>query len=52
MSSLPALTELNLAYCDMVTNEGIVRAVSSLPKLTFLALCFCRNVTDDGLLAV
>jgi hypothetical protein len=50
VSSLPALTSLDLAYCCKATDEGM-RAVSNLPTLTFLNLTGCE-VTDAGVRAV
>jgi hypothetical protein len=47
VSSLPALTSLNLHGCGMVTDGGL-RAVSNLHALTFLNLTSCGRVTDEG----
>jgi hypothetical protein len=51
VSSLIALTSLDLSLCGNVTAEGL-RAVSSLTALTLLSLSCCTNVTSEGLLAV
>ena len=44
MSSLAALTHLELWGCSTVTDEG-VRTLSSLAALTHLNLCGCEKVT-------
>jgi hypothetical protein len=49
---LPAITSLDISYCDTVTDEGLAAAVSSLPALTCLNLRSCYKVTDAGLRAV
>jgi hypothetical protein len=56
VTSLPALTSLDLTWCSKLTGEGL-RVVSSLPALTSLNLrgCFnyCRSeVADEGVRAV
>jgi hypothetical protein len=51
VSSLTALTSLNLRGCPAVTSEGL-RAVSSLKALTTLDLAGCNGVTSEGLRAV
>jgi hypothetical protein len=51
LSNPPALTFLDISFCNKVTNEGL-RAVSSLPKLTSLNICGWGRVTDEGLRAV
>jgi hypothetical protein len=47
VSSLTALTMLDLAGCRNVTSEGL-RAVSSLTALSTLYLWRCDNVTAAG----
>ena len=47
MSSLTALTSLNLRGCPAVTSEGL-RAVSSLTALSTLSLRGCPNVSAAG----
>ena len=44
LSSLTALTTLDLIHCPNVTSEGL-RALSSLTALTTLTLYGCNNVT-------
>jgi hypothetical protein len=51
VSSLPALSSLNLRCCDKVTDEGL-RAVSSLPALSSLNITLCYQLTDEALRAV
>jgi hypothetical protein len=51
VSSLPALTLLDLSYCSKLTDAGL-RAVSNLPALASLNLNECYRVTNAGLLAV
>jgi hypothetical protein len=51
VSSLPALTFLNLSWCHNVTDEGM-RAVSSCTALKSLNLFVCARVTDAGVRAV
>jgi hypothetical protein len=51
VSSLPALTSLNLRCCRELTDESM-RAVSSLPALTTLNLRWCDKVSDEGMRAV
>jgi hypothetical protein len=51
VSSLPALTSLDLTCCKMVTDAGM-RAVSSCIGLTSLNLTSCNLVTDEGMRAV
>jgi hypothetical protein len=51
LSRLPALTFLDLEYCDGVTDKEVL-ALSNLPGLTFLDLCYCNNVTSEGLRAL
>jgi hypothetical protein len=51
VSSLPALTILNLRTCLKVTDVG-VRALSCLPALTSLDLRVCGNVTAAGVQAL
>jgi hypothetical protein len=51
VSSLAALTSLDLSYCFDVTDKAL-RAVSNLPKLTSLDIAWCCKVTDAGLRAV
>ena len=48
VSSLPALTSLNLNFCYLVTDEGL-RAVSSCASLRSLNLARCHKVTNVGL---
>jgi hypothetical protein len=47
VSSLPALTKLNISWCGLVTDVGM-RAVSSLPALTKLNISGCEKVSDEG----
>jgi hypothetical protein len=51
VSNLPALTSLNIGFCEEVTDVGM-RAVSSLPALTSLDIEGCMKVTDEGMRAV
>ena len=51
VSSLPALTSLDISHCDKITDVG-VRAVSGLPALKFLDLTCCCNVTAAGVQAL
>jgi hypothetical protein len=51
LSSLPALTSLDLTGCEEVTDEGM-RALSSLPALASLDLRHCFKVTDAGVQAL
>jgi F-box/leucine-rich repeat protein 14 len=51
VSSLPALTFLNLQQCYELTDERL-RAVSSCTALTYLNLTECRNVTAAGVQAL
>jgi hypothetical protein len=51
VSSLPALTSLNLTWCIYVTDEG-VRAVSSCIALKSLNLYACINLTDEAVRVV
>jgi hypothetical protein len=51
VSSLPALTFLDISYCFKLTDKGL-RAVSSLPALTFLNISCCEKVSDEGVRAV
>ena len=48
---LPALTELDVAGCSLVTDDGL-RAVAARPSLVRLSLGGCWRVTDAGLRAV
>ena len=48
VSSLPALTSLNLSRCIKLTDEGM-RAVRSCASLTSLTLTNCNKVTNVGL---
>jgi bacterioferritin-associated ferredoxin len=60
VSSLTALTSLNLTNCRQVTDDGVravvadegLRAVSCLRALTSLNLYHCDKVTDVGVRAV
>jgi hypothetical protein len=45
---LPAITSLDISYCDTVTDEGLAVAVSSLPALNLRS---CYKVTDAGLIS-
>ena len=45
---LPAITSLDISYCDTVTDEGLAAAVSSLPALNLRS---CYKVTDAGLIS-
>ena len=51
VSSLPALTSLDLTDCDKVSNAGM-RAVSNCSALTSLDLTRCFKVTVEGMRAV
>jgi hypothetical protein len=51
VSSLPALTWLNICYCIELTDQAL-RAVSSLPSLTFIDLTGCDRVTAAGVQAL
>jgi len=51
MSSIRALTSLNLTDCYNLTDEGL-RAVSRLKSLTYLKLFNCFKVKNEGVLAV
>ena len=48
MSSMPALTSLNIRSCCKLTDEAL-RAVSNMPQLTFLDISNCHKLTDEGL---
>jgi hypothetical protein len=51
VSSLTALTSLDIAHCFKVTNAG-VRALRSLPALTSLNIRWCPMVTAAGVQAL
>jgi hypothetical protein len=51
VSSLTALTSLNIGGCCKLTDEGML-AVSNLHALTSLDLTWCHQVTDEGMRAV
>lgn len=47
LARLTALTSLNLADCDLLTDQG-VKALRPLTNLTNLDLANCPRVTADG----
>jgi hypothetical protein len=51
VSSLRALTSLDLSRCRQMTDEGL-RAVSSCTALRSLTLYYCSRVTDEGVRSV
>jgi hypothetical protein len=51
VSSLPAITSLDLTLCVKVKDDGI-RAVSSCTALTSLDLAHCYELTDEGIRTV
>jgi len=51
VSSMPALTALNLSHCRAITDVG-VRTVSGMPLLVSLNLTCCEKITDVGVRAV
>ncbi|VTR94903.1 F-box/LRR-repeat protein 14 OS=Salmo salar GN=FXL14 PE=2 SV=1: LRR_6: LRR_6: LRR_6: LRR_6: LRR_6: LRR_7 [Gemmata massiliana] len=46
--TLANLTELNLGYCNKVTNAGVTNIARNLSQLTNLNLQHCNKVTDAG----
>jgi hypothetical protein len=50
--SLTALTTLDLAWCVLVSDEGLRAVIRNLTALTVLNLPGCMHVTSEGLQAV
>jgi len=51
ISSMPALTKLDLKDCSVITSAG-VRHLAKLTNLTILDLSWCTGVGDDGVVPI
>ncbi|XP_060585756.1 uncharacterized protein LOC132741569 [Ruditapes philippinarum] len=52
LKKLPALKELNLSLCHMVTDSVLVSLSDHCKQLRYLDLCGCHAVTDIGILSL